>query len=553
MGILLSILVLPPVYVLIELAVTRVEGERIEGITFENFVRLFESPSLYVSAWNSMVFSVGSTIFSIVLGGILAWVVERTDARMRVLAYVTTVISLGTPYILYVSAWQFLLSRVGPFNQFYRWLTGESSDLFNIYSMSGMIFIEGLLWSPLTFLLMAATFRRANAEMEEAARMSGASIKQTVNRISLRLAAPAVLGLAIFVFIRNIEAFDVPVLIGMPNKINLLTTDIYLGMTDIPSDVGYASAFALVLMLLVAVLLYYYGKISKRADQFASITGKGFRPRPFRMGKWGWAASLYIFMHFLMVLLLPILAVMWVSLTPFLQKLSMRGFSHMTLEWYVNVFKYPVYMELAMNTLLISLVSATLVTIITAFSGWLAVRRWAGGQYIEQASGIPLVFPSIVLGIAMLQISLDVPIPLYGTMSLIILAFTIRYLPFGMRYSYTGAIQIHRELEEAAGVCGASQWVTLRRVVFPLMAPTLMVSWLFIFLVAAKELALAILLAGPNSKPIAVAMFDQWANGAGAEVAAMGIVWTVFMTLLTVIVLWFARRQAKTFGGDIDT
>ena len=553
-GAILSVLVLPPLYILIEMALTRVDGERIDqGITFVNFAKLLEDPGLYASAKNSLVFSIGATVLSLIIGGILGWIVERTDARMRSLAYLTAIISLGTPYILYVSAWLFLLGRVGPFNQIYRWLTGDTGDFFNVYSISGMIFIEGLLWSPLTFLLMATTFRRANAEMEEAARMSGASVFQTVWRVSLKLAAPAIFGLAIFVFIRNIEAFDVPVLIGMPRKINLLTTDIYLGMTNIPPDLGYSSAFACVLLLVVALMLYFYSKVSKRADRYASITGKGFRPRPFMLGKWRWLASVIIVINFLMILVLPMIAVLWVSLTPFFQKFSMRGLSFMTLDHYRNVFNQPIYLELAKNTLIIAIVSATLVMALTAISGWLAVRRWPGGQYLEQITGVPLVFPGLVLGIAMLQIGLQVPIPLYGTIALLVLAFVTRYLPYGMRYSYTGVIQIHRELEEAAGVCGAGQATTLRRIVAPLLSPSLIIGWLFIFLVASKELAMAVLLAGAHSKTIAVAMFDQWANGDGGEVAAMGVVWTVFMTICAAIMQALAKRQAKSFGGTLDT
>ena len=166
------------------------------------------------------------------------------------------------------------------------------------------------------------------------------------------------------------------------------------------------------------------------------------------------------------------------------------------------------------------------------------MRRRPGGWLLDQLATVPLIFPGIVLGTAVMQIYLAVPIPIYGTVWIILIAYVIRYLPYGMRYSYSGMLQIHHELEEAAGMCGAGHWVTLRRVVLPLMMPAVASGWLFIFLLAARILALPILLAGPDSQTIAVAMFDMWTNGQGTELAAMGLLWTLLMTVIASAVLF---------------
>jgi iron(III) transport system permease protein len=172
------------------------------------------------------------------------------------------------------------------------------------------------------------------------------------------------------------------------------------------------------------------------------------------------------------------------------------------------------------------------------------VRRAPGGWIIERLATIPLVFPGLVLGIAVMQVFLRIPIPLYGTLGILIWAFVINYLPYGMRYSSSGMLQIHRELEEAAAISGASPLTRLRRIVAPLLAPALLAGWLFIFLMSARVLSLAILLAGPRSQTMAVAMFDLWGNGQGTELAALGLMWSMLMAMIAVVFYALARRSA---------
>ncbi len=187
--------------------------------------------------------------------------------------------------------------------------------------------------------------------------------------------------------------------------------------------------------------------------------------------------------------------------------------------------------------------------LLTMFAGWLAARRQIGGMVSDQLVTVPLVFPGLVLGVALLELSLRLPIPIYGTLWLIVLAFMIRYMPYGMRYSFTGILQIHPELEQAAGVAGAGRGTMLRKVVFPLLWPAMASGWLFIFLLCAKEMSLPLLLAGPNSQTISVAMFDLWSNGQGGEVAALGLIWAALMTAVAAAFHIIMRRQsAGTFG-----
>jgi iron(III) transport system permease protein len=540
-------LVLPPLWTLLSGSVTADDGS---GLTFANFDALLRSRGLAEAAFNSLVFSFFSMVLSLALGGSVAWLVERTDVPLKRLAWLTTIVSLGTPFIVYVAAWVFLFGRSGPVNDVYRLMTGSTGTLVDISTMYGMVLVEGLLWTPLCFLLLSSTFRAANAEMEEAARMSGASVSEAVRLISMKLARPAILALALFIFVLNLEAFEVPALVGMPGGINILTTEIYRSVKEIPPRMGYASSFSVVMLIIVSVLLYFYGRISKQAERYATITGKGYRPRVLRLGRWRKWCSLIIVVNFLLVLFLPLCAMVWIASLRFLQPMRPGALKTLTSHNFETVLTSPYYYGLVINTLIVAAAAATVTMLLTFVAGWLAARRRRWGQTIDQLVAVPLIFPGIVLGVALLELALGMPFPLYGTLWVLMLAFVIHYMPFGMRYTYSGVLQVHTELEQAAAVSGANTREAMTRVIAPLLAPALASGWLFIFLLASKEMSLPLLLAGPRSQTIAVAMFDLWGNGQLGEVAALGLLWAGLMTVVGSAFYVFSRRQsAATFGG----
>ena len=540
----LAALVLPPFVFLLKASV--VDAQRGGEWSLANFEAVLGSRRFLVTSANSLVFAAGSAVVALGIGWTTAWIVERTNTPLKPLAYLTAIISLGTPYILYVTAWLLLLGKAGPINQLYRTLTGTSDVLINVYSMPGMIMVEGFLWSPLAFLLVGATLRNANPELEEAARVSGAGTWMTIRRVTLRLSLPSILALAMLVFIRAIEAFEVPALVGLPGRISVLTTDIYGNMVaQAPPDIGSASALSVLMLALVLVLLAIYGRLSRHAERFATITGKGFRPRPFDLGRLRYLAAGILVLNFLLLLAVPIAMLAWVSLLPFYQPISTAALALVTLDNYRTVFS-PDHVGLIANTLLVAVATATLAVALTFLAAWLAVRRAPGGWVVERLATIPLVFPGLILGIAVMQLFLHLPIPLYGTLGILIWAFVINYLPYGMRYSAAGMLQIHRELEELAEMCGASPSMRLRRIVAPLLAPALLAGWLFIFLMAARVLSLAILLSGPRSQTMAVTLFDLWTNGQGTELAALGLIWSMLMAMIAAVFYFLARRSAAS-------
>lgn len=543
----MALLVLPPLFFLVLGAVTVSDADGVR-ITFERFSLLLDQKGILFSTINSFIFAFGSAVLALVIGGTAAWLVERTNAPLKSLTYVTNIIALGTPYVLYTSAWLLLLARSGPINTWYRQVTGGTETLINVYGMAGMILIEGLLWSPLVFLLLGATLRNFNPALEEAARMSGAGTWSIIQRITLPLSLPSILALTMLVFIRTVEAFEVPALVGTPGRVRVLTTDIYELMNRvIPPDIGSASALSLILLGVVAILLYFYGRLTKNAEKFATVTGKSFRPNQFDLGRWRPVAAFGLAFYFSLLIVLPCFILVWASLLPFYQTIKYSAFALVTLDNYRAIFTSYRYIELTLNTITIALVSASVVMILTAICAWLTVRKAPGAKIIDQLGTTPLVFPGIVLGVGVMQFFLNIPIGGYGTIWIIIWAFLINYLPYGVRYSYAGMIQLHRELEEAAAASGATPIQGFRRIVFPLLAPSLIAGWLFIFLLSTRALSLPVLLSGPGSQTMAVAMFDLWGNGQGPELAALGLVWSLAMACIAVLFYSIARRS----GGGL--
>ncbi len=548
-GIILAILVLPPLVFLIKGAITAEKGG-VTSFTFAHFQTLAAQRGILLSAWNSLAFAILSAVFALIIGGVVAWIAERTNAPFKKLAYFTTILSLGTPFVLYTTAWLMLLSRSGPLNTWYKMLTGGTDNLINVYSMSGMVLIEALLWSPLVFLLLGGTLKNFNPELEEAARMSGASAWDTIRRITFRLSLPSILALIMLVFIRTVEAFEVPALVGTPGRVHVLTTDIYdLMHRSNPPDLGTASALSVVLLGVVSVLLYFYGRMTRNAERYATITGKSFRPREFELGVWRIPAGCLLLLYFFVMIIMPTAVLIWTSLIPF-ETFRSTAFKLISLKNYQIIFSASRNLDLILNTFMIALSAATFTMLLAAITAWLSVRKAPGAKALDQLATTPLVFPGLVLGVGVMQFFLNVPLGLYGTIWIIVWAFVINYLPYGVRYSFAGMLQVHKELEESAAVSGAGQVTAFRRIVIPLLAPSVIAGWLFIFLLSTRVLSLPVLLAGPSSQTVAVAMFDLWGNGQGPELAALGLVWSLMMTIISLLFYFVARRSGTGMYGS---
>ncbi len=517
--------------------------------TFEHFAAIFSSRTFGSVILNSAVYSLGSALLALVIGATQAWLAERTDAFLRQVLYVSSIVSLGIPYVLYIVAWILFLGKAGPVNVFLQQTFGGTEPYINIYSLGGMIFVEGMLWSPLAFLLLSPVFRNSDASFEEAASICGAGLFSTLRYVTLGMARPALLALGLLVFIKASESFEVPALVGLPGSARVLTSTIYQRLTlDMPPDVGSASAFGVLLLVVMALLLQIYSRVAAQTHRYQTVTGKGFRPRVIRLGRWRYAAGALIVTIPFIVVVIPLATILWAALLPYYQPFNIKALPLLGFNNFLQVLNSPSFRGAIVNSLVLGATAATLVTALAAVAGWCVARRVAGGRLLDTLAALPLVFPAIVLGLAFLEIFVHAGSQIYGSLLSLVVVSVVAYIPYGLRYAQLGVIQIHPELEEAAAIAGARQARTFIRVVLPLLIPALISCWLFVFLLVVRAVSLMLLLAGPDSQVVAVTLFDFWNNGQVGELAALGCVWTAIMTVFCVAFLVVARRYQLPIG-----
>jgi iron(III) transport system permease protein len=543
-------LVLPPLYSVVQtsLFTTKLTGE-IDEFTFRYYQNLLSELRIVGPLLNTFYFSIGSALLATLVGGSIAWVVVRTDTPLRGLGYFTAFASFGTPFILYTIGWLLLLGRAGPVNYWLKTLLDQAGPVINIYSLFGMIFIESLLWSPFVFLMLAAAFRSMDPSLEEASSVCGARVWQTMRRVSLRLMLPAFFSVVLLIFIRSFESFEIPALVGLPGDVRVLTTSIYIDAQKLPPQYGSAGAFSVLLMLFVAGTLYLYFRVTREGDRFHTVTGKGYRPALIHLGRWRYVTASALVIYSVVLLVLPFLIILWASLLPFYIQPSVEAISRFTIKNYITALHFPKITDAIKNSVLLGLGSASFVMVLTMLASWLLVRtRMRGRWLLDILTTMPLLFPGIVMGLAILRFYLFVPIPVYGTLWILLIAFVTRYIPYGIRYTHSGLLQLHKELEEASYVSGASWFSSMRRIVLPLITPSFLGGWIFVFLLSAKELSMSVLLVSPQTPVVSVAIFELWENAQVGELAAFGVIWTVILVSVAVVYYFFARRYGIQQG-----
>lgn len=542
-------LVVPPFFFILSASFLSESGPDAGAFTLEHYVNIAASLSDFsVLIWNSLLFSVGSALGALVLGTVLAWLTERTNAPFQSVAYISAFVSFGIPGIVKVIGWILLLGpEAGLINVIAGGLIGVS-PLFNVFSMAGMILVEAFVWTPVVFLLMATPFRSMDPSLEEAALAVGSNNWQVFRQVTLPLALPSVLAVLMLTFVRSLEAFEIPALVGLPAGVEVLTTKIYMQIrTGFLPRYGEASAYSVLLIALVSLVLLFYHRVTGQGYKYSTITGKGFRPRRIDLGSWRWlGGSLLLLLPFLQIL--PLLALAWSSFLPFVQPPSQKAFAALSFGNYSSAFGDGAIIWAVLNSLVVSLTSATAVVLVTFVAAWLVVRtniskRWA----LDQLATVPLVFPGLVMGVAILKMYLTLPVPIYGTVWIIVFAFLVRYLPYGIRFSYAGLLSIHRELEESSATCGGSWGQTVRKILFPLMLPTLFAGWIYVFLITIRELSVALLLYSPGSQVISVTIWELWDNGRIGEVAAFSLV----ITFGTVCLACIFKRLAHQYSLQV--
>jgi iron(III) transport system permease protein len=512
--------------------------------TLSNYADAYGSPDTYRLFTNSVKFATGTAIFAFLLGTTLAWMNERTNTPFKTLFYALAIIPLIIPGILFTVAWILLASpKIGIINLALKAWLGIDQPLFDIYSMGGMIWVDGLHYSPMAFLLMSAAFRSMDPALEESAMMSGANVFQVAYRVTLKLSWPAIFATLLILFVRAIESFEVPALLGLPVGIQVFTSSIYQAVHRYPSQIGLASAYAVMLLAITTVGVYFQSRLSSRGSKYATMTGKGYRPRQIDLGRWRWFTAGIFILYFLLIVVLPFLVLVWSSLQKFYSVPSWQALQNLTIEPYRFILTYPNITRSIWNSFLLAIGTATVIMLVTSVICWIVVKTKLRGRWLlDNVASLPMVFPGLVLGLAIMIFYLNVNIGVYGTMWIMFIAYVTRFMPYGLRYNTTSMLQIHKELEESSQMSGASWFTTFRRIILPLLKPGLVAGFIYVMIVSIRELSSSILLYSPGTEVVSIVIWELWENGQYVELSALGVLFILALFVLVMIAQWLGKK-----------
>jgi iron(III) transport system permease protein len=512
--------------------------------TFGNYITAYSDVETLKLLFSSVQFAAGTSVFAFVVGTALAWMNERTNTPLKSLFFALSIIPLIIPSILFTVAWILLASpKIGILNMLLQSWFNTDYVFFNIYSMGGMIWVDGLHYSSMAFLIMTAAFRSMDPSLEESAMMSGASVPQIAWHITLKLTWPAIFATLLILFVRAIESFEVPALLGLPVGIQVFTSSIYQAIHSYPSKIGLASSYAVTLLFITAIGIYFQTKLSSKGSKYSTVTGKGFRPRAMDLGPWRYLTGAIFLLYFSFIVVLPFLVLLWSSLQKFYSVPSMEALRNLTFAAYHFIVTYPTLISAVGNSLLLAVGSATVVMLLTSVICWIVVKTKLPGRFLlDSMASMPMVFPGLVLGLALMIFYLYFDIGVYGTMWILFIAYITRFMPYGLRYNTTSMLQIHKELEESAAMSGASWGTTFWRIVLPLLKPGLLAGWIYVVIVSVRELSTSILLYSPGTEVISVLIWELWENGQYVELSALGVMFIVALFLLVMTAQWLGRK-----------
>ncbi|MCS4538300.1 MAG: iron ABC transporter permease [Thaumarchaeota archaeon] len=519
--------------------------------TLIHYITAFSDPYTVTLLSNSFTYALGSALLAVSIGSILAFIAVRTDAPLRRQFRFLPFLPIVLPGFVDNLAWLYLFSpRSGLANVMFRDLIGITDPLsdvalFNIYSMAGMIWVMGISLVPTSYLVISAAFTAMDSSLEEAARVAGSRITTIIRKITVPIMLPAILSVFLLVFIIAFESFETPAMIGLPARIDVFMSEIYRAVVgSIPPNYGLATAHAMILLLITLSLIFMYRRSVRRAEKFQVITGKGYHPRIIHLGKWKYLGTGILVTYLVVHIGLMFSTVALLSFQPFWNPRDLL--SNMTLKHYYLVFDRSDILRSLINSWIVCGAAASIVLLMAAMISYISRRstfRWKG--LLEGVGTLPIAFPGFVIGLGFLWTFLTLPLQIYGTLIVIVLAFLVKYLPHGIRFTAGAVVQIHRDLEESSSIVGAQWTTTVRRITLPLLRSAMFSGWIYVFVISFKELSSIIFLITPRNEVLATTLWDLWVNGSVEILAAASVLLTVLLWIIVFISINIFRLRLR--------
>jgi iron(III) transport system permease protein len=525
--------------------------------TLNHYRNIFTDSFTYKTFLNTVGFAATAVLVALLFAVPTAWLVERTDLPGKTFIFALVTLGALLPTFFTAMGWVFLLHpRIGIVNRLIVDLFGLERAPFNIASIFGMGWVEGLGLSSVAFIMVVATYRTMDPALEEAARVHGLGILRTLRYVTLPLTVPGVIAASIYVFTIALSAFEVPAIIGMSNKIFTFATFIFYKiqpLEELPSY-GVAGAVSTVLIILALLLSWSYFGVLRFSHRYAVVTGKGYRPRLIELGPRGWILA-WAFLGFYVLVgkLLPFLLLVWAALLRYFQPPSWAALGQVSLANFYGL-PWKLLLQGAWNTLILMLAVPTLTLFICMAISWTVLRsglRWR--LLFDAVAFLPHAVPHLILAIATLFAALFLlhnAFALYGSLTILIFVYTLSRISFATRIINNSLAQIHPELEEAAFVGGLPLWQVMRKILLPLLKPAMVYAWLWMALLCYRELTMAsVLVTSQHNVTLPMVVWGLWLGGSLNQAAAANLVVLAFMLPAVALYLIFGRRSRFSESG----
>lgn len=514
--------------------------------SIENYASVFNPFFFSEVLPNTLAVGLGTVAIALLFGIPLAWLIHRTNLPCPDLFLTLIAVSVIVPGFLKGIGWILLLSsKVGLINRLLMGLFGLQQPPFDINSLWGIAFIQGLMMtSPIVFLL-AGPMRNLDPSLEEASEVAGAKRWKTMLWVIIPLLLPAVVGGAIYVFMTAISLFEIAALLGgMGSKNAVLATELFLSIYTLSASVpqyGVSGVYGVIIAAPSLVALYYYFAAIRQSHRYVTVTGKGYRARIHDLGSWKVVGVLFVLFYLTLAVVLPLIILLWASFLPYLQVPSREAFSALNLQSYIRIGQIPGIGRIVANTVYLLVSVSILVLIFSFMVSWIVTRttlRIRG--FIDSIVMLPHAFPNIGFALALLVVALVSRkyfpwLPFYGTVAIIALAHVLTRISYGTRVTNAALLQVSRELEEIAYICGSRQFTVWWKIILPTIGRSLVFLMLWTALLSFREVTMALMLAGPDNQVLSTYVFTTWVRGDLNLTAAMGVIMVAVMGLLFLI------------------
>ncbi len=504
--------------------------------TLSKYAVAYTDPEFAEIIVNTLIFTLGSAIVSTVLALFLAYLNNRTNIPFKFLFRIISLVPMMVPHILFAVSWALLLNPTnGMINLFFRNVLGFEGAAWSIYTLQGMILVEGLLDLPIAYLVIAPAMASFDVSLEESSRVCGAANMRTLFKITLPVLRPAILAAATLVIVRSMASFAVPSVIGMPGRIYVLATHIYrVVSTGYATDYGLAAAVGMSALVASITLILVYRRLTREGEKYVTVSSRGFRPTTIDLKGARYPLFGIVGAISFILIILPVVVLFYTSLIPYSMAPSAKAFASMSWKHYIEALTDPVSLLSLKNSLLLGVSGATLGIVLSFFVAYVVVKvKSKSSGFLESLSFLSFSFPGIVVGIGFMWFFVQTP--LYSTIWALLIGYVATYLPYGIRPLTSAFVQIHASLEESSRVCGGGPLYTMRRIVLPLLVPGIVSGWILMATMFLRELSLSVVLSRPGTEVLAVQILRFAEDGLWGMLSALGIIMIFIATALALI------------------